>query len=147
MVHDVRVTSAARNIRCDRFTGRIRPRSRHFRERPRLIRAAVSFLSFNGRPPLSQRAKEEERGRAKLYLTRRVKGRSLARARVPDYVVHERGSRSPMPRRMSILGFAEMCIAPLLHRGSLRPRFIVLAFTGRESPAAPIYDSKESSRK
>lgn len=56
-VHGVPAT--ARNIGCDRFLGRIRSRSRHFRERPRLVRAAVWFLSVDGRRPLSRRAKGE----------------------------------------------------------------------------------------
>lgn len=56
-VHGMRAT--ARNIGCDRFLGRIRSRSRHFRERPRLVRAAVWFLSVDGRRPLSRRAKGE----------------------------------------------------------------------------------------
>lgn len=53
------------------------------------------LVSISRRAPATLAASERgEQGWAKLYLTRRVKGRSLARARVPDYGAHERGSRS-----------------------------------------------------
>lgn len=74
----------------------------------RSCRGLVSIIQW---APVALAASERgERGWAKLYLTRRIKGRSLARARVPDY-----GARTWLSircRRMSILGFAEMCIAP-----------------------------------
>jgi len=68
-----------------------------FVPRSRFYRRAPAAMSERG-----------ERGWAKLYLTRRVKGRSLARARVPDYNAR---TWFLIRRRMSVVGFAEMCIA------------------------------------
>ena len=81
-----------------------------------------------------------ERGWAKLYLTRRVKGRSLARARVPDYNAR---TWFLIRRRTSVVGFAEMYI--VLYRGSLCP-LVHRAFSRRESRVL-IHNSEESSRK
>lgn len=65
------------------------------------------LVSINRRAPAAM-SERGERGWAKLYLTRRVKGRSLARARVPDYNAR---TWFLIRRRMSVVGFAEMCIA------------------------------------
>lgn len=103
------------------------------------------LVSISRRAPAAALAASErgERGWAKLYLTCRVKGRSPARARVPDY-----GARtwfSIRRHRMSVIGFAEMCTVPrrveeVCARGSGR------AFSRRES-RGPIHDSEESSWK